>query len=309
MIALRQALADYLRMRRSLGYKLQRAEKLLGQFLDYLDAMGSDVSTVEHALTWARQVKVADDSSWPGQRLSVVRGFAKYLKSIDIDAEVPPSDVLAWQPRRASPYLYSDEDIAALMTAAKQLKPPLRAATYQTLIGLLAVTGMRVGEAIQLDCEDFDTQQAVLVIRHAKFNKTRALPLHATTVAALRDYLNHRARQCLQIRTSALLVSSVGTRLHYANIQHTFQRLVGQAGLVARTRSCRPRLHNLRHSFAVHTFIDAYQEGIDPRQRLALLSTYLGHSDPGWTYWYLSAAPELLGQAGQRLERHRGDKP
>lgn len=309
MTALRQALADYLHMRRLLGYKLHRAEKLLSQLLDYLDAIGSDVITIEHALTWAHQVQVSNGSSWPGQRLSVVRGFAKYLQSIDIDAEVPPFDVLAWRPRRASPYLYSDDDTAALIASAGTLAPPLRAATYQTLIGLLVVTGMRVGEAIQLDCEDFDMQQAVLVIRHAKFNKTRALPLHATTVAALRDYLNRSDRQCLQITTPALFISSVGTRLHYANIQRTFQRLVSQAGLIARTRACRPRLHDLRHAFAVRTLIDAYRDGVDPQQRLTVLSTYLGHSDPGWTYWYLSAAPELLGQAGQRLERHGGDKP
>lgn len=307
MSTLRQALADYLRLRRSLGYKLHRPEKLLRQFLDYLEAAGAEAITTEHALTWACQPK-SSDSSWQSQRLSVVRGFANYLQNIDIDVEVPARDLLPWRPRRASPYLYTEQEIVALIEAAKTLSSPLRVATYRTLIGLLAVTGMRVGEAINLDRDDFDARYAVLVIRHAKFNKTREIPLHATTVAALRRYLARRDRQRGQARTPALLISPAGTRLLYCNVHWTFQRLVRQAGLVARTRSCRPRIHDLRHSFAVQTLIDAYQNGVDTQQRLTVLSTYLGHVDPGRTYWYLSASPELLGRAAERLEQH-GDGP
>ncbi len=260
MTTLRQALADYLRLRRSLGYKLHRPEKLLRQFLDYLEAAGGEAITTEHALAWACQPK-SSDSSWQSQGLSVVRGFANYLQNIDIDAEVPPRDLLPWRPRRASPYLYTEQEIVVLIEAAKTLSSPLRVATYRTLIGLLAVTGMRVGEAINLDRDDFDARHALLVIRHAKFNKTRELPLHATTVAALRRYLARRDRQRLQARSHALLISPAGTRLLYCNVQWTFQRLVRQAGLVARTRSCRPRIHDLRHSFAVQTLIEAYQDG------------------------------------------------
>lgn len=305
MKTLHQALADYLRVRRSLGYKLQRSEKLLRQFLNYLDAAGAESISTEHALTWACQTGPSH-SSWRSQRLAVVRGFARYLQSIDIDAEVPPQDLLPWQSRRASPYLYTEQEIMALIEAAKTLGSPFRTATYQTLIGLLAVTGMRVGEAIGLDCNDLNAQYAVLTVRHAKFNKNRELPLHVTTVAALQRYLKQRNRAQCQIKTPALLVSLAGTRLLYANVQHTFQRLVNQAGLKARTRACRPRLHDIRHSFAVNTLIDAYQQGADTQQRLTLLSTYLGHADPGWTYWYLSASPELLGQAAERLTLHSG---
>lgn len=305
MTTLHQALTDYLFVRRSLGYKLQRAEKLLRQFLDYLDAAGTELITTEHALTWACQTGPSR-SSWQSQRLAVVRGFARYLQSLDIDAEVPLQDLLPWQSRRASPYLYTEQEIMALIEAATTLGSPLRVATYQTLIGLLSVTGMRVGEAIDLDSDDFDAEHAVLTVRHAKFNKTRELPLHATTVVALQRY--HEQRGCAQrkAKTSALFISLAGTRLHYANVQHTFQRLVRQAGLVARTRACRPRLHDLRHNFAVSTLIDAYRQGADTQQRLTLLSTYLGHVDPGWTYWYLSASPELLGQAAERLVQHSG---
>lgn len=181
-------------------------------------------------------------------------------------------------------------------------------ATYQTLIGLLAVTGMRVGEAINLNSDDFDAQRAVLGIRRAKFNKTRELPLHATTAAALRAYLGRDDRQRLRAKTSALLISPVGTRLLYCNVQRTFQQLVRRAGLVARTRACRPRLHDLRHSFAVQTLIDAYNDHADTQQRLSLLSTYLGHVDPGRTYWYLSASPELLSKAAERLEKNDGGR-
>lgn len=301
-------MTDYLQLRRSLGYTLERAEKLLQQFLAYLDAVRAETITAEHALTWACQ-PTGSDSSWQSQRLSVVRGFANYLQSVDIPVEVPPPDALPWRPCRASPYLYTEQEIVALIAAAKTLNSPLRVVTYQTLIGLLAVTGMRVGEAINLDRDDFDARSGVLVVRHAKFNKTRELPLHATTVAALRRYLSGREQQRRPERTAALFISSAGTRLLYCNVQWAFQRLVRQAGLHARTRACRPRIHDLRHSFAVRALIEAYQTGGDTQQRLTVLSTYLGHVDPARTYWYLSASPELLGRAAERLARLDGDRP
>lgn len=305
MNALRRALADYLRLRRSLGFKLQRAEKLLDQFIASLEATGAERVTIEHALAWACRPS-SHDTGWHSQRLCVVRGFANYLQSREIDAEVPPRDLLPWHSRRASPYLYTEREIDALIAAAKMLSSPLRIATYQTLIGLLAVTGMRVGEAIGLDRDDFDARGGVLLIRHAKFNKTRELPLHDTTIAALCRYVARPDRRRLRARSPALLVSPAGTRLLYCNVHWTFQRLVHQAGLVAHTRSCRPRIHDLRHGFAVGTLIDAYREGADVHHRLTVLSTYLGHSDPARTYWYLSASPELLGRAAERLERHGG---
>src|SRR5262249_26049522 len=158
------------------------------------------------------------DSGWRSQRLSIVRSFAKYLQNFDTDAEVPPRDSLAGRPQRASPYLYTEQEIVALIEAARTLSSPLRVATYQTLIALLAVTGMRIGEAINLDQDDFDARDGVLIIRHAKFNKTRELPLHATTVTALRRYLARCDRRRLQARSPALLVSPAGTRLLYCNV-------------------------------------------------------------------------------------------
>lgn len=300
---LRQALADYLAVRRAMGYRLARPEKLLGQFLGYLDDIGADTVTVAHALGWAR-LPVGGERIWWAYRLSAVRGFARYLHTVDPATEVPPTDLLPSRACRANPYLYSDADIAALIGAAASLRSPIRQATYQTLIGLLVVTGMRVGEAIAIDRGDIDLGRGLLIIRHAKFGKSRELVVHPSTVDALRRYLRHRDRFDPAPSTPAMFVSTTGTRLRYCNVFSTWQRLVRHAGLTPRSASCRPRIHDLRHSFAVATMLDAYAAGQDGQATLTLLSTYLGHVDPASTYWYLSAAPELLAVAGQRLEAH-----
>lgn len=305
MSPLRQALADYLAVRRALGYKLARAEKLLAQFLTYLEDLGEERPSTETALAWAT-LPTGTDRSWGSYRLSIVRGFAAHLRAIDSTTEVPPASLLPWRACRATPYLYSAQDVAALIAAAATLRTPHRVATYRTLIGLLAVTGMRVGEAIGLDRGDFDSINGLLIVRKGKFGKSRELPLHPSAVDALRHYLTRRDRPRSAARAPALLVSTAGTRLLYCNVQCTFRHLVRRAGLEPRSASCRPRLHDLRHSFAVHTVLDGYRGGGDPGARLPLLSTYLGHVDPGKTYWYLSAAPELLALAGSRLERHLG---
>jgi integrase len=305
--ALRDALEDYLRMRRALGYRLVRPEKLLNQFLDHLDAAGVTTVTSDAALAWSC-LPAGGDVNWWAHRLSVVRGFATYLHALDPTVEIPATDLLPWRSRRASPYLYSAADIAALLTAAESLSTPLRRATIATLIGLLAVTGMRVGEAIALDRADLDLHRGLLVVRHGKFGKSRELVLHDSTVAALRGYLRERDRLHPAPSSSALLISSAGTRLIYCNVHWTFHRLVQRAGLAARSASCRPRIHDLRHSFAVAAMLDAYATGQDGQVRLTLLSTYLGHVDPAGTYWYLSASPELLALAGQRLEQSRAGR-
>lgn len=301
-------LADYLRLRRALGYKLERAEKLLAQFITYLEKSGAERVTVSSALAWAT-LPAAGGSRWLAMRLTVVRGFAAYLHALDPRNELIPTDLLPDPGHRATPYLYSDTDIAALMAATATLRTPHRAATYETLIGLLAVTGMRVGEAIRLDRADLDTTEELLTIRTSKFGKSRLLALHPTSVAALRRYLGRSDRPGSATPASPLFVSGAGTRLRYCNVNWTFLRLVRGAGLQARSSSCRPRLHDLRHTFAVRTVLDAYRAGADVQARLPLLSTYLGHVNPAATYWYLSAAPELLDLAAGRLERHREGRP
>jgi integrase len=306
MTRLRHALADYLTMRRALGYQLARAEKLLAQFLTYLEDRGDTSLRTDTALAWATLPTGTTPSGWASQRLSVVRGFAAHLHTLDPATEVPPPDLLRGRARRATPYLYTDEEVAALIAAAATLRTSHRVATYQTLIGVLVVTGMRVGEAIALDRDDFDVGHGVLTVRRGKFGKSRELPLHPSAVTAIKQYLHREDRPRLAARTPALLVSTAGTRLLVCNVQQAFRTVVRRAGLTPRSAACRPRLHDVRHRFAVCTFLDAYRQGQDPGARLSLLSTYLGHVDPKYTYWYLSAAPELLQLAGDRLQRHLG---
>jgi integrase len=307
MSPLRQALADYLAVRRSLGYKLAYPEHLLGQFIAYLEDARAGTVTTAHALGWA--TLPGGDAWWHAQRLSMARGFAQYLHTTDPAAEVPPAGLIPARAPRATPYLYSAGDITALIAAAGSLRSPLRAATYQTLIGLLTVTGMRVGEAIRLDRADFGPAAGVLTIRDSKFGKSRLVPLHPTTTQAISGYLRLRGRLHPGPSDPAVFISPAGTRLIYCNVHATWRKLVRTAGLQARSPHCRPRPHDLRHSFAVASLLDAYAAGQDGEATLALLSTYLGHTNPAHTYWYLSAAPELMTLAGHKLEHHLASRP
>ena len=217
-----------------------------------------------------------------------MRGFAAYVHALDPVHEVPAPELLPQRPLRASPYLYSDAEVAALIAATAALRTPLRRATFATLIGLLAVTGIRIGEAIALDLGDVDLATGRLTVRHGKFGKARELTLHPSTVEALRRYQRLRHRLAAPPATTAFFVSTAGTRLLYCNVHNAFHRLVGLAGLMPRSSSCRPRVHDLRHTFAVRSMLDAYAAGEDGQTRLTLLSTWLGHVHPGSTYWYYS---------------------
>lgn len=304
---LRGHLADYLAMRRALGFALVRTQKLLGQFLGFLEEHGAEYVTVQAAVRWSTAPGASNH--WHAYRLCAVRGFASYLHALDPAHQVPPRGLIPSGPLRATPYLYTDLEITALMDGAAALRFELRRATYATLIGLLAATGMRVGEAIALDRDDFDPLHGVLTVTGAKGGKSRLLPLHPTTTAALRAYLAQRDRLPDGTRSAALLVSSTGARLLYCNVQETFTTLAQAAGLVPRSSACRPRLHDLRHRFAVLTLLDWYRTGADARAGMLALSSYLGHSDPAATYWYLSAAPELLALAADLLETSLGETP
>lgn len=301
MTTLEQQAADYLRIRRALGFKLERAEKLLAQYLAHLDTTSQDRVTIENALAWARLPAAGATGSWWAQRLSVVRCLASYLHALDPTHEIPPADVLARRMRRAVPFLYTEREIWALMAASDRLRGRLRQTTYRTLVGLLAVTGMRVGEAIRLDRRDLDPGAGVVTVTDSKFGKSRELPLHPSTVSALRECLQVRdAHQNAQV-CDAFFISPAGTRLIYCNVHATFRQLRADAGLRPRSPVCRPRIHDLRHRFAVQTLLDWYRDGVDVPPRLLLLSTYLGHTHPRHTFWYLQAAPELMAIAGQRL--------
>ena len=298
---LREVLGDYLRMRRALGYKLDGPDRLLDQFVTYLEQTGALTVTIENAVAWATQPAGADWGYW-GARLSVVRQFARHLQTLDPSCQVPPTLLLSSRSRRAIPYPYTREEIVALMAAAAGLPSPLMAATYSTLLGLLAVSGLRLGEAIGLDRDDVDARHRLLRVIDGKFGKSREVALHDTTMSALDAYSRRRDELCPEPASAAFLVSTTGTRLLKPNIHRTFSRLKREVGLGPRSQRCRPRLHDLRHRFAVNTLIDWYRDGVDVQARLPVLSTYLGHVEPRDTYWYLSAAPELLGLVARRLE-------
>jgi len=292
-------------MRRALGFKLERAGALLGQFVSFAEDNGEDFCTVELALRWSR-LPTGASPVWVARRLEVVRPFARHLAVVDQRSEVIPADLLNVRVPRRRPYLYSPEEIAALMAAASRLANPLKAATFETLIGLLACTGLRAGEAMRLDRSDFDAKQALLTVHNSKFNKSRQLVLHESTVGALRRYGRVRDKLCPSPRSPALFVSSTGERLGHPVLQPTFAGLLHDSGVGA-TESRRPRVHDLRHSFTVATLLRWYRDGEDVAVRMPALSTYLGHVDPSFTYWYLQAAPELLRLAANRLELAFGE--
>jgi integrase/recombinase XerD len=308
MSDLRAELERYLVIRRAVGFKLARAEPLLADYVRHLDTIGAEVITTDNAFAWA-SLPANGSPEWWGYRLSVVRVFARHLHAVDPVHEVPPAGLLPARTHRAVPYLYSDADIAALLAAARELASPLRAATFETLVGLLVVSGLRIGEALHLDRDDVDLDDGVLHIRQTKFGKTRDVPLHPSTVDALAAYARRRYQLSPRPRDPSFFVSTAGTRLRYDNVHLAWLDLVRRAGLAPRSERCRPRPHDTRHSFAVRTLVGWYRDGVDVAAAMPLLSTYLGHVHPANTYWYLSAAPELLALIAARLEAAEAARP
>lgn len=307
MSELHHAVDEYLSVRRALGFKLKEAGALLSDFADFCARRGESTVTIDGALAWASSPAGADPSWWAA-RLAVVRCFARWRAAADPKTEVPPPTLWPHRSRKADPYPYTDADITRLMHGARAMRSPLRAATYETLIGLLAVSGMRVGEAIALDRDDVDLDDGVLVVRHAKFDKSRLVAVHPSTIVALRAYEGVRSQHCPTPTAPAFFISTAGTRLIYKNVQRCFHALVQEAGLRPRDGRCRPRIHDLRHRFALVTLLGWYRAGDDVAARMPSLSAYLGHGVPQDTYWYLRAAPELLALAAERLERIPGGR-
>lgn len=307
MTALREAADRYLAVRRGLGYKLKIEGRMLGQFVGFCDARGLQHVTVAAALAWATAPAGADVSWWAA-RLGVIREFARFLAVFDDRTEIPPTDLL---PRtgddRIQPYLYSSAQIAALLKAARGLAHPLRAATFEAFIGLMAATGIRTGEAIGLDREDADLARGSLVIRGTKFGKSRLVPLHTTTVEHLTAYQRQRDQLCPRPATTAFFLSSAGTRLNSTSTSKAFTRVLKAAAITVGAGTARPRLYDLRHTFAVTTLTSWYAADADVAHLLPALSTYLGHVSPATTYWYLHACPQLMTEAVKRLEASWSD--
>ena len=308
MSALDKAVADYLSLRRALGFKLHHETWWLPDFVAFVESLGSSTITTELALRWAQQPPDASPAWW-ARRLTAVRQFATHHRASDPRTQIPAADLLpAPKPRRISPYLYTDEEITVLLQQARSHPDPLMSATYTTILGLLAATGMRVGEVLALDQEDVDWYRYLLKVRSGKFGKSRNIPVHPSTVAALKGYARARDRLGPSRRTPSFFISRAGTRVIHQNFHHVFLRLIRVCGIGTR-HVRRPRLHDLRHTFAVRIVRDWHRAGVDVEQRLPWLSTYLGHVSPSSTYWYLTATPELLAPAGDRLELAWGEQP
>jgi integrase len=245
--ALEQALADYLQLRHSLGHELAEAGWLLPGFVAYLDACGSPTVTIEAALAWAQQAPKSPAgrvTTLGARRMTAARGFARYLSGIDPGTQVPPLGLMPHRARWRQPFIYTRADIAMLLELARRtIASPLRAATYETLIGLLAASGLRIGEAIKLDRTDIDWAQGVLLIRESKFGKSRLVPLHPTSMHALEGYARLRDQLQPQPAEPAFFVSLKRKRLLYAVVQETFRQLIDNAGIGAGAPSP-PRLHD-----------------------------------------------------------------
>lgn len=301
MSSLREALADYLRIRRQLGFELKATERQLLKFVAFLEQAGAERITSELAVMWARLPVDAHPHRW-GQRLAIVRCFARYVATLDPDSEIPSVDLLPARRPRLAPYIYSPAEISALIQAAGQLTPSLRAANYRTVIGLMATTGLRLGEALWLDRVDVDLDDGALHVR-ARHTKQREVPLHPTTTRALRDYARQRDRSWPRHQSPAFFLNLRGNRLAQREFNHCFAELIRRIGLEGAGERARPRPHDLRHTMAVRTLLDWIAAGEHVDRRMPELSTFLGHLQPESTYWYLQAVPELMALISARLER------
>lgn len=310
MKPLRNAVEDYIALRRSLGFKLHRMAIGLREFVSFLEQKEAPYITTALALEWAMQPVEHQPSEW-AQRLGFVRVFARHWSATDPRTEIPPTGLLPFRAQRARPYLYTDEEIRRLLAAAKSLSPAngLRPWTYHCLFGLLAVSGLRISEAIKLERQDVDLNQGLLTIRRTKFNKTRLIPLHISTCQVLTEYAGHRDRLVSSPASPCFLLNDYGRPLESSAVRRTFYDLSRQIGLRRSDDHTGPRIHDFRHRFALNTLIQWYRACEDIELRLPVLSTFLGHAHVADTYWYLSIHPELMGLATSRLEQRWGAYP
>jgi len=310
MTTIKKAISEYLALRRGLGFKLHDPGVWLSQFACFLEERCAKHITVKLALEWITQ-PVNVHPAYLASRLGVVRGFAQYRSATDPRTEVPSLRLLPHRFHRKTPYIYTDSEIGRLITAAQELpsKRGLRAQTFATVLGLLVVTGIRIGEAVALDCDDVDLSAAVLTIRGAKFRKSRLVPVHASTRRVLQRYAQQRERIYPKPRSTSFFIGERGNSLRVSSVQAAFAKLSRAVGLRGPSDRRGPRLHDFRHGFAINTLLRWYRTGADVEHHLPKLSTYLGHTNVRDTYWYLSSVPELMRLVVARLERPRGWAP
>jgi len=304
MTTLAAALAEYLALRRSLGFKLQQTARDLPRFVQFIEGRGAATITTQLALLWAQEDPAAS-SVTHADRLAMVRRFAAWRSAADPRTEIPPARLLSRRYQRPAPYIYSDQEVARIVSAAADLPSHkrLRGLTFSTVFGLLAVTGMRIGEVVALDRDDVDVQAGILNVREGKLGKHRFVPIHATTQQALVDYAARRDAILPGVKVPAFFVSECGRRVSAFSAWKNFVKIARQIGLrppPAEDRRGGPRQHDLRHRFAVATLIDWYRAGADVDREIPKLATYLGHEGATQVYWYLQAVPQLLELAMER---------
>lgn len=310
MSDLQKSLDDYLKLRRTLGFKLAATEWCLRGFLDFLDSKGAKHITTELALQWARRPANGEPSTW-AQRLSRIRLFAAWYRARDLRTEVPAEGLLAASIQRKPPFIFNEKQIAALVREAERLPchRGMRARTFSTMFGLIAVAGLRISEAVRLDRVDVDLGEQMLTIRDTKFGKTRLVPLSKSTIVALRRYAKQRDQTLPGTATPAFFISERGRRVTDWAARYNFALVSRAAGLRGPVKGYRhghgPRVHDLRHSFAARTMVGWYRAGVDVERELPKLSAYLGHTHVNDTYWYIEAVPELLQLATERVTDQR----
>jgi integrase len=307
MKSLAQHLQDYLALRRSLGFKLRQADCLLRQFVRFAGEQRASHLTAPLAVRWATLPTQVLPVTLAG-RYQIVRHFALYLSTLDARTEVPPAGLLVYRKRRTPPYFYTDQQVVRLVQAARRLPSAegLKGPTLSTLLGLVAVTGMRIGEATALNRQDVDLSQGLLTIQHPKGDRVRLIPLHASTCIVLQRFERLRNRVCPRLRSPSFFVTETGERLNDNWVRIWFATVSRQIGLRGPTDRRGPRIHDLRHRFAIKAMLKWYRTGQDVEPHLPELATYLGHQHVSGTYWYLSATPELLQEATRRWQRGKG---
>jgi len=300
-----QQARTYLEHRRAMGFELRCSGELVLRFAEFVDRSGRrGPLTTDLILHWVRLPKAAA-RSYLGSRLSAVRGFARYLAARDGRSEVPDWRLLS-KSLQCQPHLFDEHQLEQLLAAARQLRSTykLRPLTYETLFGLLASTGLRISEALKLTREQADLERGILRVERTKFKKSRLVPLHSTAVQALRRYAAVRDRQWGSHAERAFFPDRHGLALQYPTVVVVFRQLCRNLGWhQGNGERPRPRIHDLRHSFACRCLLRWYQDGENVHHHIAALSTYLGHSHVTGTYWYLTATPALLAVAGSRFER------
>jgi integrase len=313
MSELRQAIDQYLALRRSLGFELREPEFVLRRFVAFAEREGAAYISTDLVLRWTKQPSKAQPATWASW-VAIVQRFARWWSATDPRTEVPPEGRFAHRYRRQPPYIYSDDEIERLVRAAAQLPSAngMRALTYSTYFGLVAATGMRMSEGIALDRSDVNDEEGILTIRRTKFGKSRIVPVHASTREALESYSAKRDRILRRVETPAFFVSEQGRRITQWSTRYNFAKVSQQIGLRPPTSGCRhghgPRLHDLRHRFAVRMLIEWYRTGLDVEREIPKLATYLGHVHVNDTYWYIEAVPELLQLATERLMQRQQEE-